>query len=77
MASLFGIKKLILVGRSTDRLEAVRKLASVSCEIVCPPVEQKGPPLPALIRRYVPEGVRNPFHDLLLLLYPDKAYVLL
>lgn len=34
IAHFFGVHKLILVGRSTQRLEAVAKLASVQCDLV-------------------------------------------
>ena len=61
MAHLFGIGRLVLVGRNTERLEAVKNLTSVKCDVVDTTrlghdwTETKA--LVGAIRRLVPQGV--------------------
>ena len=58
LAPMFGIRKLILVGRNEERLQAVKKLSTIQCEIVCTEnIKDGSPPLPALVRQHEPEGV--------------------
>lgn len=58
LAPMFGIRKLILVGRNKQRLEAVREISTVQCEVVCTEDVKEGSlPLPAAIRKGNPEGV--------------------
>lgn len=58
LASKFGIRRLILVGRNIDRLRSVEKLASVPCNLVSTSdIKEDDPPLPAAVRAHAPEGV--------------------
>ena len=41
-----------------ERLRAVQKLSSIPCEVISTEdIKENSPPLPALIRRHVPDGV--------------------
>ncbi len=52
LAPFFGIGRLILVGRSMDRLEAVKKLTSINCDLVAlGDLGDDWPTTKALVRR--------------------------
>ena len=58
VAPMFGISKLILVGRNSERLQEIEKLATIECETVSiSNIDKNSPPLPALVRQHAPEGV--------------------
>jgi threonine dehydrogenase-like Zn-dependent dehydrogenase len=58
IASMFGIRRLILVARNSEGLRAVQKLSSVPCSVISTAqIKEDSPPLPALIRAQAPDGV--------------------
>ncbi|WP_113705119.1 zinc-dependent alcohol dehydrogenase [Nonomuraea lactucae] len=54
LAHLFGASRLILVGRSAERLEAVRRLSAIPTEAVA---MEEGGDLTATLRQLAPSGV--------------------
>jgi threonine dehydrogenase-like Zn-dependent dehydrogenase len=61
VAPFFGIRRLVLVGRSMDRLEAVKKLTSIQCDLIATnDLGDDWPTTKSLILRVhglVPQGV--------------------
>lgn len=72
VAPFFGIRRLILVGRSIDRLEAVKKITSIQCDLIATnDLGDDWPTTKGLVRRVrglVPRGV-----DAIIDFFPSAA----